>query len=75
MITHLRLGDRVKLTDRYAAVLMRHWKGPRTRQLDWRERRGVIARMNFADVFVKWDGRNTVDSLPIKAVEKAEVTA
>jgi hypothetical protein len=70
VITSIRLGDRVKLTDRYATVLMRHWKGPRTKIVDWRSRRGVVARLNMADVFIKWDDRNTVDSVPIKAVEK-----
>jgi hypothetical protein len=59
-------GDRVKLTDRFAKVLLR---GPKVK-IDWLARRGVVRRCNEFDVYVAWDGRNTLDSIPVKAVEK-----
>jgi hypothetical protein len=59
-------GDRVKLTDRYADALNRALKT----KIDWRARRGSVARCNEADVYVAWDGRESLDSIPIKGVEK-----
>lgn len=59
-------GDRVKLTDRYADALNRALKA----KLDWRARRGSVARCSSSDVYVAWDGRNSLDAIPIKGVEK-----
>ena len=61
-------GDRVKLTDRFADTLNRAIKA----KLDWRVRRGVVARCNSSEVYVIWDGRATMDQIPIKGVERAE---
>jgi len=58
-------GDRVKLTDRYADALNRSLKA----KLDWRIRRGVVWRCSASDVYITWDGRATLDSIPIKGVE------
>jgi hypothetical protein len=71
MINGLRRGDRVKLTDRYANVLMNDDRGPKSRGVDWRARRGTVWRLNANDVYIIWDGRTSWDLLPHKAVEKA----
>jgi|tagenome__1003787_1003787.scaffolds.fasta_scaffold20987367_11 hypothetical protein len=71
MINGFSIGDRVKLTDRYASVLMNEDRGPpRSRGVDWRARRGVVVRLNRNDVYVLWDGRATFDVVPYKAVER-----
>jgi hypothetical protein len=63
----MKPGDSVKLTDRYAAVLNKH---PHC-AIDWAIRRGVCQRSNQHDVFVLWEGRATLDQIPLKAVELA----
>lgn len=69
MTDHLAFapGDAVKLTDRYADTLNRAVKV----KIDWRARRGVVRRCNENDVYVKWEGRNTLDAIPVKGVELA----
>lgn len=71
MINGFCIGDRVKLTDRYASVLMNEDRGPpRSRGVDWRARRGAVVRLNSNDVYIVWDGRATFDVVPYKAVER-----
>ena len=70
----LSVGDRVKLTDRYASVLMRS-NGPKPKVMDWKARRGEVCRLNSYSVFVLWDGRRSPDPFPYKAVEKVTEAA
>lgn len=70
MINGLSRGDRVKLTDRYANVLMKQDRGQKPKSVDWRSRRGEVTRLNCNDVFIIWDGITSADVVPHKAVEK-----
>lgn len=63
-------GDRVKLTARYADVLNRSFHA----RLDWKTRQGVVTRCNNSDVTIRWDGRETLDAIPVRGVEKLECT-
>ena len=59
--------DRVKLTARDAAV----FNNKRPSMSDWTARRGVVERVtaNKANVVVLWDGRKSMDVVPICSVE------
>jgi len=59
--------DRVKLTARAAAV----FNNKRPSMSDWTARRGVVERVtaNKANVVVLWDGRKSMDVVPIRSVE------
>jgi len=59
--------DRVKLTARAAAV----FNNKRPTMFDWTARRGVVERVtaNKANVVVLWDGRKSMDVVPIRSVE------
>ena len=59
-------GERVKLREPYARALMLG-----RRQIDWLKRRGTVVYCNPTVVHVRWDGRRSVDNLPIKGVEIA----
>jgi hypothetical protein len=59
-------GERVKLQEAFARALMAK------RDLDWLKRRGTVTYCSPQTVYVRWDGRNTLDNLPIKGVEHAE---
>ena len=61
-------GDRVKLTEQYASALLR---GPRRKKVDWRSRQGVVERCSSSEVYVAWEGRRSLDAIPIRGVEKA----
>jgi hypothetical protein len=60
--------DRVKLTARAAAVFNNN---KRPSMFDWTARRGVVERVtaNKANVVVLWDGRKSMDVVPIRSVE------
>lgn len=58
-------GDAVKLTTRFATVLNARPKN----HADWLKRTGVVRSINNYNVLVIWDGVNTQETLPIKAVE------
>ena len=60
--------DRVKLTARAAAVFNNN---KRPTMFDWTARRGVVERVtaNKANVVVLWDGRKSMDVVPIRTVE------
>jgi hypothetical protein len=60
-------GESVRMTDRYAAVLCRS----RRNKVDWRARRGVVNWANPNQVAITWEGRTSVDVLPLRAIEKA----
>jgi hypothetical protein len=61
-------GDRVKLTARGAAAFNNN---RRPGKLDWTDRRGVVERIttNKANAVVLWDGRKSVDDVPIRSIE------
>jgi hypothetical protein len=61
-------GDRVKLTARVAAAFNNN---RRPSKLDWTDRRGVVERIttNKANAVVLWDGRKSVDDVPIRSIE------
>jgi len=61
-------GDRVKLTARVAAAFNNN---RRPGKLDWTDRRGVVERIttNKANAVVLWDGRKSVDDVPIRCIE------
>jgi hypothetical protein len=60
--------DRVKLTARAAAVFNNN---KRPSMFDWTARRGVVERVtaNKANAVVLWDGRTSLDVVPIRCVE------
>lgn len=61
-------GERVRLTRRYAKVLMK--SDERTTHTDWLSRQGTVDRCNATTVSVLWDGRRTIDHIPVKGVER-----
>ena len=63
-------GDRVKLTARVAAAFNNN---RRPGKLDWTDRRGAVERIttNKANAVVLWDGRKSVDDVPIRSIELA----
>ena len=64
----MKRGDRVKLTARVAVAFNNN---RRPGQLDWIHRRGVVERIsaNKAFAIVLWDGRKSIDDVPIRSVE------
>ena len=64
----MKQGDRVKLTARVAAAFS---KNTCPRKFDWINRRGVVERItnNKANAVVLWDGRKTVEPVPIRSIE------
>jgi len=60
--------DRVKLTARAAAAFNNN---KRPSMFDWTARRGVVERItaNKANAVVLWDGRKSMDVVPIRSVE------
>jgi hypothetical protein len=61
-------GARVKLTDRYAQALCKAKKN----KIDWLTRRGVVGWCGKDAVAIAWPGRQSLDMIPIKAVELAQ---
>jgi hypothetical protein len=63
-MTRFQPGDRVTLTKR-AAVSLNHNMHPG--RIDWRGRRGVIGRISRSgEAFVLWDGRRSLDPMPLR---------
>jgi hypothetical protein len=64
----MKRGDRVKVTARAAAAFNNN---KRPGKLDWTDRRGVVERIttNKANAVVLWDGRKSVDDVPIRSIE------
>lgn len=64
----IKRGDRVKLTARVAAAFNNN---KRPGKLDWTDRRGFVERIsaNRAYAIVLWDGRTSMDDVPIRSVE------
>ena len=65
----IKQGDRVKLTARAAATFDNRRGGKSV----WTDRRGVVLRIatNKANAVVLWDGRMSMEYLPIRAIEFA----
>jgi hypothetical protein len=75
----LKLGDKVRLTPKYAASVMKMRSGktrgivrrPQGGTFDWRTRMGEIVWISSrGDVGVKWLDRKSVDSCPAAALEQ-----
>jgi hypothetical protein len=64
----MKRGDRVKVTARAAAAFNNN---KRPGKLDWTDRRGVVERIttNKASAIVLWDGRKSVEDVPIRSTE------
>jgi hypothetical protein len=64
----IRRGDRIRLTARAAAAFNNNMRPGR---LDWTGRGGVVERItaNKANVVVLWDGRKSVEDVPIRSIE------
>jgi hypothetical protein len=64
----MKRGDRVKLTARAAAAFNNN---KRPSMFDWTARRGVVERIttNKASAIVLWDGRKSVETVPIRSIE------
>jgi hypothetical protein len=64
----IKRGDRVKLTDP-AAIGLNNSLHPG--RFDWRDRRGVVQHIskNKQDAFVLWDGRRSLDPVPMASLE------
>ena len=64
----IKPGNRVKLTARAAAVFN---DNKRASMFDWTARRGVVERItaNKANAVVLWDGRKSMDVVPIRSAE------
>ena len=65
----IKQGDKVKLTARAAATFNSRRGGKSV----WTDRRGVVLRIatNKANAVVLWDGRMSMEYLPIRAIEFA----
>lgn len=61
-------GDRVKMTDRYATTLSKA-KGSKTGI--WIGRVGTVRSCNSTAVCIVWDGRLSLDFVPLRAIERA----
>jgi hypothetical protein len=62
-MTRFQPGDRITLTKRGAASLNNNMHPGR---VDWRGRRGVIGRISRSEAFVLWDGRRSLDPVPLR---------
>ena len=66
----IKVGDKVKVTDRVAHMLTSSTKQNRYK-LDWRTRKGIVMSIcKPADqAGVLWDGRKSTDFWPLKALQ------
>ena len=74
----MKKGDRIRLTRRYAATLMKTIS--RTRQkVNWIDRCGTVvnnSRTGNSDVIkIVWDGNGSPEYMPIRALELAPPSA
>ncbi len=66
-MTDFTVGEQVQLKRRYAKAIM----GKRPKPVNWLERKGIVDHVKQPWVYVHWDGRKTLEQVPIGAVEKA----
>jgi hypothetical protein len=66
-MTHFAQGSTVRLTDRYARVLSKAKGNPRK----WVGRKGMVVHCGKDAVTVLWEGRKSIDYVPLKGVEHA----
>ena len=62
-------GSTVKITDQYATALSKRKGKP----LCWLSRKGVVVHCGPNAVSVMWDGRKSLDYVPLKGVELASL--
>ena len=69
----MKAGDRVKLTDAAASRLMNAYY--RRGVVDWRKRRGTLhhVKLNKVEAVVFWDGRSSMEVVPIKYLELEKI--
>jgi hypothetical protein len=67
MKPQLALGDRVKLNERGMRLgAQRSWT-----KIDWPNRRGTVRHITkHSEAHVQWDGRKSVDVLPVVTLER-----
>jgi len=56
----IKRGDRVKLTERGARINTRTYF-PRAKRVDWHARRGTAHRVGRIWIYIRWDGRASID--------------
>lgn len=59
------------MTARGALINSRHYM-TRANQVDWYSRRGEVVRAGQTYIYIKWDGRTSVDYQEVCLVELAE---
>ncbi|MCC8959933.1 hypothetical protein H8B02_42970 [Bradyrhizobium sp. Pear77] len=59
-------GERVQLKRPYAKAITRKNRTP-----DWLKRKGIVQGFKQDFIYIRWDGRRTIEQVPIRAVEKA----
>jgi hypothetical protein len=62
-------GSTVKLTDRYATALSKSRGNPRR----WIGRKGMVVSCGKDAVCIIWEGRKSLDYVPLKGVELASL--
>jgi hypothetical protein len=67
MDSPLKPGDAVKLTAKAARTFNNFHQS----RVDWRTRRGIIQRISRCGALVVWEGRRTVDPVPLKGLTRA----
>jgi len=56
----IKRGDRVKLTERGARINTQTYF-PRAKRVDWFARRGTAHRVGRIWIYIRWDGRASID--------------
>jgi hypothetical protein len=67
LMARFQPGDRVTLNKRAAVSLNNNMHPGR---IDWRGRCGVIGRISRHGAFVLWDGRRSLDPIPLRWLVK-----
>jgi len=66
-MTDFAIGERVQLKRPYAKAIM----GKRPNPVNWLDRRGTVDHVRKVWVYIRWDGKKSLEQVSIKAVEKA----
>ena len=67
----LQRGDRVKLTEQGARLNSKTYM-VRAQRVDWYARRGTAVRVGKINVYIRWDGRASLDYEIASLIERAE---
>lgn len=66
-MTHFEQGSTVKLNDQYARALAKAHGKP----TKWIGRKGMVVHCGETAVSILWEGRKSVEYVPLKGVERA----